>query len=105
VRFLFSGQRDKSQPCIVIGNKKLPLRNSLRLNRALWGNANGRAIDDVDDDHAELFQATDGAWEVRLLSGDYMFVDGRRSRHNRLRSGAVVALGQSQRAAFQFLGP
>jgi len=102
---LFSRRRSPRPPVaqLVIGNKRFPLSEPLRLGRASWYRLTGKSVPDLAEDHAEIFRASDGAWEVRLVEGEHMFVDGRRSRHNRLRSGATVALGKSQQVVFQFV--
>jgi hypothetical protein len=97
-------RRPGQQPSayILIGNKKTPLRGALQLGRTYWRQLTGKSVDDIDEDHAKLFQSLDGLWEIQLSKGEFMFVDGRRSRHNRLRSGATVTLGRSHQAIFQF---
>jgi hypothetical protein len=95
--------RKRSGPQLVIGNKRVALREPLRLGRSLWQRLTGRQAPDLAEEHAELFRAANGAWEIRLLQGEYLFVDGRRARHNRLRSGAVISLGKSRQATFQFV--
>ncbi|MCS6774362.1 MAG: hypothetical protein NZ693_09685 [Thermoflexales bacterium] len=87
---------------IVVGQRKIPLRDSLRIGRELWPDLPEDALREIELEHVEITRAADGSWEVRLYRGEYMFVDGRRSRHNRLHSGAIVTLGQSERARFQF---
>jgi len=101
VGWLFN--RKRSGPQLVIGNKRVTLREPLRLGRSLWQRLTGRQAPDLAEEHAELFRAANGAWEIRLLQGEYLFVDGRRARHNRLRSGAVISLGKSRQATFQFV--
>jgi hypothetical protein len=102
---LFSRRRSPKPPAaqLVIGNKRFPLSEPLRLGRASWHRLTGKSVPDLVEDHAEILRAPDGTWEVRLVKGEHMFVDGRRSRHNRLHSGATVALGKSQQVVFQFL--
>ncbi len=102
---LFSRRRAPKPPAahLLIGNKRFPLNEPIRLGRASWYRITGKSVADLAEDHAELFRAPDGMWEVRLLDGEHMFVDGRRSRHNRLRSGATISLGKSQQAVFQFV--
>lgn len=102
---LLSRLRATKQPsaCLVIGDKRYPLREPVQLGREHWKRVTGKWVSDVVDHHAELFPTSDGAWELRLAKGEYMFVDGRRSRHNRLRSGAVIALGKTRQVAMQFV--
>jgi len=102
---LFSRRRPPKPPAaqLVIGNKRFPLSEPLRLGRTSWYRLTGKSVPDLVEDHVEFLRAPDGMWEVRLMKGEYMFVDGRRSRHNRLRSGATIALGKSQQVVFQFL--
>lgn len=88
---------------LVIGRKRFPLNESIRLGRASWYRLTGQSVADLAEEHAEIFRASNGMWEVRLLDGEHMFVDGRRSRHNRLRSGATISLGKSQQVVFQFV--
>lgn len=99
---LVARRRRASSAHIVIGQRKIPLRDSLRIGREFWSDLPEDVLKEIELEHVELIRAADGGWEVRLYRGEYMFVDGRRSRHNRLRSGAVVTLGQSERARFQF---
>ncbi|MCS6846816.1 MAG: hypothetical protein RMN52_03775 [Anaerolineae bacterium] len=102
---LFSRRRSPKAPSayLLIGNKRFPLNEPIRLGRTSWYRITGKSVADLAEDHAEIFRAPDGMWEARLLEGEHMFVDGRRSRHNRLRSGATIALGKSQQAVFQFM--
>lgn len=102
---LFSRRRTPKAPSayLLIGGKRFPLNEPIRLGRTSWYRITGRSVADLVEDHAEIFRASDGMWEVRLLEGEHMFVDGRRSRHNRLRSGATISLGKSQQAVFQFM--
>ncbi len=95
--------RRRRGPHLIIGNRRIALHAPLRLGRASWQKLSGRTVSDLAEDHAELFRAADGAWEIRLLQGEHLFVDGRRARHNRLRSGAVISLGKSRQATFQFV--
>ncbi len=88
---------------LVIGGKRFPLSEPIRLGRASWYRITGKSVADLAENHAEIFRAANGMWEVRLLEGEHMFVDGRRSRHNRLRSGATISLGKSQQVVFQFM--
>jgi hypothetical protein len=96
------GRRQRG-PRLLIGKRWIALRAPLRLGRSSWQRLTGRAAPDLAEEHAELFRAADGAWEIRLLQGEYLFVDGRRARHHRLRSGAVISLGKSRQATFQFV--
>jgi hypothetical protein len=95
--------RQRRGPHLVIGKRRILLREPLRLGRASWQRLAGRPAPDLAEEHAELFRAADGTWEIRLLQGEHLFVDGRRARHNRLRSGAVISLGKSRQATFQFV--
>ncbi|MCS7088195.1 MAG: FHA domain-containing protein [Thermoflexales bacterium] len=95
-------RRRRRGPRIIIGRRVVPLRDTLRLGRDDWADLPEDALKEVEYEHVELRRAEDGHWEVRLYKGEYMFVNGRRSRHNRLQSGAIVTLGQSERARFQF---
>lgn len=102
---LFSRRRAPRAPSayLLIGGKRFPLNEPIRLGRTSWYRITGRSVADLAEDHAEIFRASDGMWEARLLEGEHMFVDGRRSRHNRLRSGATISLGKSQQVVFQFM--
>ncbi|BCX04084.1 MAG: hypothetical protein KatS3mg053_2022 [Candidatus Roseilinea sp.] len=102
---LFSRRRSPRAPAayLLIGGKRFPLNEPIRLGRTSWYRITGKSVADLAEDHAEIFRAPDGMWEARLLEGEHMFVDGRRSRHNRLRSGATISLGKSQQVVFQFV--
>lgn len=102
---LLSRLRATKQPTayLVVGDKRYPLREPIQLGREHWKRMTGKWVSDVVDDHAELCPTSDGVWELRLVKGEYMFVDGRRSRHNRLRSGAILALGKTRQVAMQFV--
>ncbi|MCS7055307.1 MAG: hypothetical protein NZM18_03925 [Thermoflexales bacterium] len=103
---LFSRRRTPKPPAayLVIGSKRLPLTEPIRLGRTSWYRITGKSVDDLVEDHAEIVRTPDGmGWEARLIKGEHMFVDGRRSRHNRLRSGVTISLGKSQQAVFQFV--
>ncbi|PJF48615.1 MAG: FHA domain-containing protein [Chloroflexi bacterium] len=102
---LFSRRRAPRTPSayLVIGGKRFPLTEPIRLGRTSWYRITGKSVADLAEEHAEIFRAPDGMWEARLLAGEHMFVDGRRSRHNRLRSGATISLGKSQQVVFQFM--
>lgn len=99
---LFSRRRAPSA-YLLIGGKRFPLNEPIRLGRASWYRITGKSVADLAENHAEIFRAANGMWEARLLEGEHMFVDGRRSRHNRLRSGATISLGKSQQVVFQFV--
>lgn len=88
---------------LVVSGKRFPLNEPIRLGRASWYRLTGKSVADLAEEHAEIFRAPSGMWEARLLDGEHMFVDGRRSRHNRLRSGATISLGKSQQVVFQFV--
>lgn len=102
---LFSRRRTPKAPSayLLIGGKRFPLNEPIHLGRTSWYRITGKSVADLAEEHAEIFRAPDGMWEARLLKGEHMFVDGRRSRHNRLRSGATISLGKSQQVVFQFL--
>lgn len=102
VVFIARRIRAASGPHILIGSKRIALRGTVRLDRSFWRSVTGKYIADVGEDYAELFQTRDGSWEVQLRAGEFMFVDGRRSRHNRLRPGAVVTVGRTEQMAFRF---
>lgn len=99
-----------SSAYIVVGNKKVPLTQPVQLGRSFWQRVANQTVkasegaEEMGESYAELFQAPDGAWEVRLADGAHLYVDGLRSRHNRLQRGVLVALGPSQQVTFQFFG-
>jgi serine/threonine protein phosphatase PrpC len=102
VVWLTRSRRAPTGPGIAIGSARRALRGPRLIGRSDWRN---QAVlpPDVVDEHAALFQAAGGAWEVQLRHGRHMYVNGWRSRHNRLRSGDIIALGSSGQAAFQFI--
>lgn len=102
---LFACRRAPRAPSayLLIGSKRFPLSEPIRLGRTSWYRITGKSVADLAENHAEIFRAANGMWEARLLEGEHMFVDGRRSRHNRLRSGATISLGKSQQVVFQFI--
>lgn len=102
VLIIWLRRRRRRGPRIVIGKRIIPLRGPLRLGRNDWAGLPEDILQEIEIEHVEILRAEDGHWEVKLHKGEYMFVNGRRSRHNRLQSGSIVTLGPSERAQFQF---
>lgn len=89
-------------PALLIGATREPLRAARGLGRADWRGVAGLP-EDLVDDHAAVVPAADGAWEAQLRRGRHMYVNGWRSRHNRLHAGDEIALGASGAAIVRFV--
>jgi uncharacterized membrane protein len=67
--------------------RRIPLSSQLAVGRKLFPDSDPS----VKEEHAEIYQQ-EGHWMIALKAGEAMWVDGRRSRKNRLRNGATVKL-------------